>query len=155
MFNDVEEANLHPFGDEESPGPDQLRHLAVSLRECADAVEGMADKDEDGLIPDLVITSSVVFYTHSAEEFRALVRLLGGRRDKGGYEDAFFVTRRFGSAEDLVTVTIHAPSRESVCEKRVVGTKKVEEQIFVKTGHMIDEEVVEWDCGNLLGEEAA
>lgn len=172
-FVDADEANLHPFQDadefghglgevdglgdeapepEEPNGADTLRELAVSLREAADAVEAMADRDVEEQLPaELSTNADITFYTYSKDEFRAFARRIGYAK-KSGFSDAFWLERKFGKGDSSVKMVVHAPNREAVCEKRVIGYETVEETktYTEKTGRTVQEPQYEWDCGSVL-----
>ena len=68
-----------------------------------------------------------------------------GEADKDYVGDTFSISKNFGGIK--LNYLFH---RDVVCTARVVGTKQVEETLYVKTGRMIEENIVEWDCHPLL-----
>ncbi len=64
----------------------------------------------------------------------------------------FTIKRMFGAAS-LSFIFL----RDSVCVKRIVGTKTVEKEIYpaavTSSIEMVEEEIVEWDCPSLLRED--
>jgi hypothetical protein len=84
-------------------------------------------------------------FAETRERFGELARLIGGRLDKVYTDTRWAVLcRRFGPIR--YELNIH---REMICERRVVGTKVVPEQVIPT--HV--EEVVEWECGPMLSPE--
>lgn len=76
-----------------------------------------------------------------------IVRAIPGPWEKGTLTDEMF--RASGSVCGLFLEVI--VKRDVVCKRTVVGTKKVTKKVVVKTrDEVVDEEIVEWDCGSLL-----
>jgi len=76
----------------------------------------------------------------------SIIRSIPGKWAKRDTGDLFRAhIDLFGLALEIVV------SRDAVCERKVVGTRKVIKQIPVKHETVeIEEDVVEWDCGSLL-----
>lgn len=117
---------------------------AAGLRELADWVEAH---------PDIAPTEQEaihVYHRHTREEAIAVLSAL--KPCKKEYKDTIFQLRRdFGPI-----ILTYVFMRDSVCRKKVIGTKHVEEQYIPPTtypGTLIkahDEDIVEWDCGEAL-----
>jgi len=77
----------------------------------------------------------------------AIRRLLGGKWNKNVRDNYFDLERTDGLKIQLTTF------RESVCVKRVVGTKEIEEPVYdyapVRTEKKTVD-IVEWDCPESL-----
>lgn len=61
--------------------------------------------------------------------------------EKTTTSSSFTLSRKFGDIK-----LEYWTSRESICTKKVVGTKLVPERIYQETGNMIEEDIVEWEC---------
>jgi hypothetical protein len=92
----------------------------------------------------------LLFGGPTAEEQKArtgaIIRSIPGKWSKRDTADLFRAHMDlFGLALEVVV------SRDAVCERKVVGTRKVTKQIPVKHETVeVEEDVVEWDCGSLL-----
>lgn len=95
------------------------------------------------------------------ELMRMLRRGIGGQWEKSTrdseWSPAFLLASRIpiiGSDTETIRIVIEAP-RESVCTPRVVSTKTVTiPAVEAKPEQTKEVEVIEWDCGNLLDDEA-
>jgi hypothetical protein len=79
------------------------------------------------------------------ENMKKIVKILGSCK-KDYSSSMMLVTKEFGPVK-----LEFATSRDGVCTKRVVETKKVPKQRYVEIPGEFDErEVVEWDCDPIL-----
>jgi len=80
------------------------------------------------------------------ETAAGIIRELGGTWDKSA--TVYFYAQ---SAMRGLHLQI-AADREAVCERRVIGTRTVVKQVATAfEDREVKEDVVEWDCGSLLG----
>ena len=118
--------------------PSRKAYIA-GLRELATFLE----KHEEAPLPE----TRLIVYRWGQEDFLPAVKALGSCQKK--YSDYYATaSRMFGSIEYGVSV-----SRETVCTKRVVGTKTEPERYI--PGYTVPEQqvdIVEWDCHPLLAE---
>ena len=116
--------------------------LAADLRVAADWLDKLAER-----VTCRQARADIYLHGLPREELAAVAREMPGvvRKEAGG-ED-FWVQADIG----VVKLTAFARSRDSVCTRNVVGTRHVPAEVI--PAH--DEEIVEWDCGSLLAEDAA
>lgn len=97
----------------------------------------------------------ICWYATSVAEAAAVVKMFGGRWEKndpnaGDWDaDNLRMHRKLDELEVEVVV-----SRERVCEKTVVGTKRVKKRVVVQAPvyeeRYVDEDEVEFECKSLL-----
>jgi len=102
----------------------------AGLRELADFLEVHPN------VP-MPYVSTVNAYVRDREALQRVVREVGSV-EKGADDNYMYVRRQFSGVSYEINIR-----RELVCAKRVVGTRTVPEHT---------EEIVEWDCGSILGE---
>jgi hypothetical protein len=116
--------------------------LAVSERDTTiAALRDLADflaEHPDCPMPYLANANAFV---DTREEMRQAIRSIGGKLEKGYDENFMTVRKDFGPISYEINIR-----RELVCNRRVVGTRTVPERT---------EDVVEWDCGNIMDEEVS
>jgi len=98
------------------------------MRKVLDFLEANPD------IGDPYLTSIDIFA--EAEDIKTIAKALG-KADKKILGSTFMLVKKFGTMKLEVNF-----ERNQVCERRVVGTKEIEEQII--PARVVD--VVEWDC---------
>ncbi len=86
-------------------------------------------------------------YIWQKERFVHLIKMLHGKLDKKYSEYYATVSKAFGPITFGYRI-----SRESVCERKVIGVKKVEarEAYIVPAEPAHEEEVVSWECSPIL-----
>lgn len=121
--------------------------LIQGLRDMADWLE----KTPEALLHGYS-SCCIDFYTDNKDEVVKLAQV-GGRMDKQYWGETFNLRKKFGS---LVAYGMNI-NRNEVCEKKVVGTKKVKQRDpeAMKLVPMVEveEEIVEWECHSLLAPE--
>lgn len=110
-----------------------LEDLARFMREHPECVPG-----------ELVGGVSVTLYAYDSEELAHLVRVAGGGAK---FNNSYYVgvVRDFGPHQ----LRVLAP-HDTVCTKRVVGTRTVTKRVASFVTKEVEEEVVEWDCPPML-----
>lgn len=95
---------------------------------------------------DLPASLMTVYLFPTVEKMKDYARAFGKCR-KSGDETFFNLTKMFGSVVELQA----AWYRNRVCERVVVGTKKVEVPVMQEVGKKtVTEEIVEWKCPKVL-----
>lgn len=122
------------------------RDRAAALRALADLIE-----ERPMLAGDPFTSVDLHLFPTSAAEMAALVRELGGNRQKDHGDQFLMVVREFGAG---VRIRI-AGEREQVCEAVVVGTETVEVPDPDAPKVTVERDVVEWRCAPVLGEAVA
>lgn len=119
---------------------DDAQTLIDGLRELADFLQ------DRPAIADRMASAEPHFnvYAFTRNEFQGFVREIG-RGDKTASDQFMGVIRKFGA----VTIEVYT-HRAQVCERVVVGTREVPEEI--RPARV--EEIVEWRCLPILGDEA-
>lgn len=94
-----------------------------------------------------------IYSLNSKEEAQAVARAFGNFEK--GYSNWYatltkaFVKGEFGAEVALSYVF----NREAICERKVVGVRTIPaEFVPAHTTEARTEEIVEWDCGSILGE---
>lgn len=117
----------------------ERQQFCKALRDCADFFEAHSD---------IKIPSSMhTFYLFpEVKEIAAYARAFGNCRKSG--DDTFFnLTKQFGEAIEVQA----AWYRNRVCERVVVGKKKVEVPVMQEVGKRVEEQdIVEWKCPKVL-----
>jgi len=121
-----------------------LSELRIAERAYIDGLRAFADFLEKK--PDLIPISKFNPYIlcDTAEEFALFVRKLG-RGEKQANDTAMRVNRMFGP--HMLTIYI---SREQVCTKVKVGTRKVLKEVPTYTTQEVEEDVYEYECKPVL-----
>jgi hypothetical protein len=98
--------------------------------------------------PEVELPASLmtVYIFPGVEKMASYARAFGKCRKSG--DDSFFnLTKTFGSALELQA----AWYRNQVCERVVVGKKKVERAVMQEVGkEIVEQDVVEWKCPKVL-----
>ena len=119
------------------------KEYANCLRQAADFYDSVG---YDFPIPDGHLTKSFYFTPNSSKEMVTKIARVFGSCEKSYNGSLFELYKDF----DGVKISFIF-GRDSVCEKRVVGTKEVP-SCYIPS-HI--EEIVEWDCKSILSEEDA
>lgn len=113
------------------------------LRALADWFEAHPD------IPTPRGEVAINLYSMDTKEEAATFARALGRCDKRYQDSILYISRRFGAIR-LEALFM----RDSVCTKRVVGTREIPEQVIPARSEEIiparTEEIVEWDCEPIL-----
>lgn len=100
--------------------------------------------------------STVQWYPSDAIEAAKVAKALGGKWNKNDpnesdYDAQYMVLKRKIDAEVTLNITI---SRGQVCERKVVGTKRVKKSVVVQQeiteDQYVEVEDVEFECGSIL-----
>jgi len=125
---------------------------AAARREYTTALRNLADwYDAHPEIP--FSTDSMQNYAlNTDEEARALAKALGTFQ-KHYSEDMFTMSKKFGPIDCRFVFY-----RKAICKAKVVGVKTVEAVVVpAQAAYVIPAktvEIIEWDCGALLGEKS-
>lgn len=114
---------------------DEAKEAAAGLRELADFIETHPE-----FAPGVTGTRFYDF-EDDADEWRARVKTLGGRREKAANTSFFGVTRKFGPVEVYLYT-----GRDQVCEAKVVGQETVEVPDPEAPKITVTRDVIEWEC---------
>lgn len=93
------------------------------------------------------------FLADQRDAAQKTARALGGFWEKDSYGEMFHMKRveKFERDGDMLTVNFRIiAEREAVCERRVVGYEEV--VIPASEERVESREIVEWDCGPVLGD---
>lgn len=122
----------------------------AEMRWVLDKLEGNPD------IPMPYNLKRVQWFPSDAREAARIAKGMGGKWDKNDpnandYDAEYMVLKRKVEAEVTLDITI---SRGTVCEKKVVGTKKVKKTVVLQEAiteeQYVDVDDVEFECGSLL-----
>lgn len=122
----------------------------AELRWVLDKLENNPD------IPMPHTLRTVVWYPFDAREAATIAKRLGGKWDKNDpkssdYNAEYMVLKRKVDMEVTLDIII---SRGTVCEKKVVGKKKVKKTVVLQEAvteeQYVDVDDVEFECGSLL-----
>jgi len=129
----------------ESTKPTEQQLYSQGLREIADFYDA---HPEVKLPYDGPLSEFRIFGLSKAE--LALTLRAFGKAEKKYTNDTFEIVKTFPSGRKLYTYN----PRNSICEKKVVGTKIVpaepEKTVVVPAKPEREEEIVVWDCGESL-----
>jgi hypothetical protein len=129
-------------------GQEKAHRAAAGLRELADLLEANPEWAE-GIEGEYLRACVGDWRPDAAETFARMAKALGGNRVKTADDNWFNIQRRFGP----ITVELYT-QRETVCTKKVVGTRTVEKPDPNAPKVRVEEDVVEWECNPLFAEAA-
>jgi hypothetical protein len=113
--------------------------FVAALRDCAQFFEAHADV----AIP---VSLQTFYIFPEVKEIAAYAKAFGKCR-KDGNDTFFNLTKKFGSAIEVQA----AWYRNTVCERVVVGKKKVEVPVMQEVGkNVVEQDIVEWKCPKVL-----
>jgi hypothetical protein len=117
----------------------ERQKFVAALRDCAAFFEAHSDV----AIP----VSLQTFYLFPEVKEIATYAKAFGKCRKDGNDTFFNLTKTFGSAIEVQA----AWYRNTVCERVVVGKKKVEVPVMQEVGkNIVEQDVVEWKCPKVL-----
>ncbi len=117
----------------------ERQRFSDALRECAAWFESHPEVK----LPE----SSITIYLFSQIADIAPYARAFGKCKKSGDENFFNLTKWFGSTVELQACW----HRQQVCERVVVGTKRVERPVMQEVGkEVVIQEIVEWKCPKVL-----
>ena len=117
------------------------RNTVQALRELADLIEGLPEDSETAYID-----SDVRFVCDNAEEMMVLRRAIGGEFKKLATNEFFRLVRKLPGGGQAIILA----SRGDVCERVVTGTEMVLGQDPDAPQVLIEKEIVQWVCPEVL-----
>lgn len=118
-----------------------MSEIAKGLRELADFIDA-----EDGEIGGRMSAPTMNIFLPLEEQREELAKAARwiGAAEKIPFGDFYLLRRKFAGGVKLDVIA----NRDKVCERRVVGTRRIPRRIV--PAH--EEEIVEWDCpDSILG----
>lgn len=128
---------------------DERAEYIAGLRALADALEA----DRDLVLPYTGNSEYSRFsvFTDTRRSLQLWAKAIPGTKDKEVTEDQHYGFEVLGQIRGL-HVRVYG-KRDEVCTRRVVGTETVTEKVATEfVDREVTRDVVEWDCGPLLGD---
>lgn len=120
---------------------DTLAHVAAVIR----------TELPDMSVADIYFSvGSVTITALDAKSYAELIRGVCGRKEKHASGNSFWITCEL----DGIRFSFDPPSRETVCDKKVVGKRIAKKRVEVRPAEYaeveVEEDIIEWDCGSVL-----
>lgn len=127
-----------------------------ALRKLADVMDANLDLFEKVRVSVSRGSLSLHAYFVPQDEQKVLAtqlrRIFGGSWTKDVNGTDFYIQQR--GTFDYFSTTIFV-ARDAVCERKVIGIERVEHAAQpAREAYVEARDIVEWDCGNLLGDAA-
>lgn len=120
----------------------------MNLKEVAEGLRALADLYEANPLMGKPSVSTIYLHPHGREEVAATIKAFGSFKKRESCEPTDLIIAH--QLTPAVEICAFIP-REGICERKVVGSKFVEELVIperVVPAHT--EDIVEWECGPML-----